>query len=408
MNEEHLNHLKQNFSELFRTPPQKIVTSPGRAEIIGNHTDYNNGFAIAACIENNFVFLSSPRTDNIIRAASTSFNGTVISFEITDKIAPESVNTWNNYLRGVAEELQKSGYIIHGCDILIDSNVPLSGGVSSSAALELGVAYTILDVTPEENTANFRTKIARICQLAENRYINSPCGFLDQAAVALGDKDKMVYLDFMPKGDMPVSDVQQIPAELGEYEFILSVDPKVKRQLGLSGYPARRKMCEESLPLWSKLLGKKISSLRDVTINDFQQHKDYFEKLNPVMRQRIEHVVFENDRVLQAKNALAQGDINKFGALLTASGKSALELYELDEKTPELTFLLKESLNQKDVLGSRNMGGGFSAIIITLLKRSAEDEFKSTLNQAYKQEFDAELEFIKFKAEQGITFKTCN
>ena len=402
MDNNRILNLKEQFVKIFGREAEKIVISPGRAEIIGNHTDYNNGYALAAAIENTFVFLSAKRTDNKISACSTSFDNKVISFEIAKDITPDADNSWNNYLRGVVSELLKHNFELESCDIMIDSNVPLSGGVSSSAALELGVAYTVLPKQNIKDDINFKTKIARICQLAENNYINSPCGFLDQGAVALGDENKMVFLDFMPKGDMPVSDVAQVPADLGDYEFILSVDPSVKRQLGLSGYPARRKMCEESLPIWSDLLQKKISSLRDVTVSDFNKYKDFFENKDPVMRKRIEHVIFENERVLKAKEALKKGDIQAFGKLLTESGKSALELYELDEKTPELTYLLHESLKQKGVIGSRNMGGGFSAIIISLVEKAEVENFKKGLSAIYEGKFGVPLEFIKFKAAKGI------
>lgn len=395
--------LKEQFKEKYAREPQKIVVSPGRAEIIGCHTDYNNGFSLAAAIENTFIYLSAKRDDNKIRAFSTSFDNNIIEFEIAKDIepTPNKENGWNNYLRGVVSELLKHDFDVESQDILIDSNVPQSGGVSSSAGLELGMAYTVLKEEDVKDDITFKTKIARICQLAENNYVNCPCGFLDQGAVAFGDTNKMVFLDFLPKGEMPVSEITQVCAALEDYEFIISVDPKVKRQLGLSGYPARRKMCEESLPIWSKLLKKEVKSLRDVTPKDFDEYKDVFEKINPVMRKRIEHVIFENERVIDAKKALEEGNIETFGKLLTESGKSAIELYELAEGTPELSYLFKESLKQEGVIGSRNMGGGFSAVIISLVKKSEVQNFKKNLSQSYKEKYGAPLEFINFKASKG-------
>ncbi len=402
MDNNRISNLKEQFVKIYGREAEKIVVSPGRAEIIGCHTDYNCGYSLAAAIENTIVFLSAKRSDQKINACSTAFDSKVIAFEISKDIAHDKENSWNNYLRGVVSELLKHDFELESCDILIDSNVPLSGGVSSSAALELGVAYTVLPEKVIENDITFKTKIARICQKAENNYINSPCGFLDQGAVALGDEDKMVFLDFMPKGDMPVSEVSQIPADLAGCEFILSVDPSVKRQLGSSGYPARRAKCEESLPIWSELLQKKVSCLREITAADFNKFRDYFEEKDPVMRKRVEHIVFENERVLQAREALKKNDIKTFGRLLSESGKSGLELYELDEKTPELTYLLQESLKQKGVVGSRNMGGGFSAVILSLVEKSEIENFKKALSASYKEKFGAALEFIKFKAAKGI------
>ena len=393
-----VSKLREQFVKTYGREAQKVVISPGRAEIIGCHTDYNNGFSLAAAIENTFIFLSSKRDDNKIFACSNGFGDKVIEFEISKDIEHDKENKWNDYLRGVVSELLKAGFEAEGSNILIDSDVPRSGGVSSSAGLELGVAYTVLPEKIIKDTLEFKKLIANICKSAENNYTNCPCGYLDQGSVALGGGDAFVFFDFMPKEDMPVSEVQQIPANLGEYEFIISVDPTVKRELGLSGYPARRKMCEESLPIWSKLLQREISSLRDVTVDDFNKYKDYFE---PVMRSRIEHVIFENERVLQAREALQNNDIKTFGRLLTESGESGLKLYGLDENTPELTYLLAQSLTQEGVIGSRNMGGGFSAVIISLVKKSEIENFKKNLSFIYEKQYGEPLEFINFKAAKG-------
>jgi galactokinase len=395
-----INSAKKLFAKLYKVPPSVISRAPGRAEILGCHTDYNWGFALAAAISRDTLCLVSKRGDNAISVYSTAYPREKPESFSLSRIARDEKHTCTNYVRAVVNELLQASYAIGGANILIDSNVPKSGGVSSSAALELAVAFALLPLYKQPID---RTHVALLCKTAENNAIvKSPCGFLDQGASAFAKKDALVLLDFLPKGDSPVSTIDVIPCVFSiPASFIIPVDPTLERQLGESGYVLRRKMCEDSWTFWESVLKRPIKSLRDVTKEEFDQFANDLKKKNPVMCKRVEHIIRENARVLDAVNALKNHDIVRFGNLLTEAGKSSLELYELDENTPQLTFLVTTGRTLPGVLGMRNMGGGFSAIGLALVKNSALSEFKKALLQAYHKQFHRTLEFIEFTPSEG-------
>ena len=391
---------KKAFQSVFHEKQEVISRAPGRAEILGCHTDYNYGFALAAGISRGTFCFVSKRSDNKISVFSTAFpNQKPVTFSLQHIKRDEKI-TWPNYIRAVVNELHKAGYKIGGANILIDSTVPKSGGVSSSAALEVAVALALLRLYKQPID---QTRMALLCKTAENSdLVKSPCGFLDQGAVTFAKKDAMVLLDFLPKGDSPVSAITIIPAKFPiKASFIIPVDPTLERQLGESGYVVRRKMCEDSLAFWTKVLNKPVKSLRDVSLAEFLKHKDELNRKNPVMRKRVEHIITENVRVHDAVKALKKKDIMLFGKLLTEAGKSSLELYELDENTPQLTFLVTRGRELPGVLGMRNMGGGFSAIGLALVKDEAVASFKKTLADRYQKQFNRTLEFIEFSPSEG-------
>lgn len=401
--EERIGVLEHFFAQAYHGAPDLIVRSPGRAEILGCHTDYNQGFALACAISRSIVALFKRRTDDTIRVRSDTFPGQEVTFRTSDIQKEETPErSWSNYVRAVVAELIQAGGNVPGADILLGSAVPSSGGVSSSAALELAIAagLSALASKPLEPM-----EAALLCKHAENGpLVGTPCGFLDQAAVAFGQSGKMVLLDFQPVGEAPFS-VTLVDAgqTLHNCSFVITVDPEVKRHLGETGYPARRKMCEQSLPHFSELLRRNITSLREVSVADFAATKNELERLGGTeMRMRVEHIVYENDRVLRGVAALKKGDVREFGQLLTASGRSALELYALDEKTPELTLLVETQRALPGVLGARNMGGGFSAVTLSLLPTSEIAGFQAATQAAYQAKYGRQPEFIEFQATQGV------
>jgi len=389
------NQFTKLFSKIYNSTPDIIATAPGRAEIIGNHTDYNSGYALSAAISRNTIALIKKRNDKKIRVYSTGYSKTPSEFMLDNMQKGEHAD-WLNYIKGVLLEVQKLGKI-SGMDILIDSDVPSSGGVSSSAAIELALSTAVLTL--------FKIKLgdvqkAQMCQRAENgELIGIPCGFLDQASSGLTKKNHLLFLDFKADGDMPVSQIKQIPIDLSKHgaTFVVIVDKDVKRNLGTSGYPARRAQCERSVPILANILQKKVDSLRDVTVSEFESCKAKLDELDKEMRMRVEHIVYENQRVLDSISAIENGEIERFGELLTEAGKSALELYELDAETPELTKLVTSGREIEGVLGIRNMGGGFSAIALALVKKDKMDSFKKTLNGFY----GPGLEYLPFEPMDG-------
>ncbi len=382
-----LVNLKARFKNLYGYAPEVVVNSPGRAEIIGNHTDYNLGFALGCAISQSTLGLFKSRADQKISLRSThpDFPGQV-EFAL-DKISLDETIKWGNYARGVASELLKLNLPLTGAEILVDSNFSTSGGLSSSAALELCLAYGLLTLAelPIDPAV-----IAPACQRAENSdLVMSPCGFLDQGVIAFSQKNKMVLLDFQP----PVK-TRLVSADLAgqNVSLVVGVDKTVKRNLGESGYPARRKMCEVACQTL------KIGSLRELSIKDFADQKN---RLDPIVAKRAKHIIYENQRVLDAVTALEHNDIVKFGRLLTQSGKSALDLYNLDENTPELRHLMESAQRLDGVLGARNMGGGFSAIILALVRNESLPQFQKKLAAKYQQKFPGNLKFIRFTPGQG-------
>lgn len=395
-----VHNIERKFQKMYGAYPLFIAKSPGRAEIIGNHTDYNLGFAIGAAINLDTIAAVSPRNDDLISAYSENLDKVPTLFQLKD-LRKRKYHHWTNYVKAVVGELTKKKEFKNGFNLYIFSTVPSSGGVSSSAALELSLGLALSKLYKIKISL---LRLAVLCQKAENSpLINSPCGFLDQATSALSKENNLLFLDFLPKKGVPVSKFEYIPIDLSKFNlsFLIVVDKKIKRNLGESGYPERRKTCEKSLPILSKLLKKKIKSLRGVSVVEFDKYQKDLEKADKKMRKRVEHIVYENQRVLDAVGALKKKDIKLFGKLLTLSGKSALELYELDEKTPELTFLLQQTQNMEGVLGARNMGGGFSANILVLIKNTHLKKFVKELSAIYRKRYSSNPEFIQFQPAGG-------
>ncbi len=392
--------LKEKFTSLFQTNPYTVTQAPGRAEIIGNHTDYNQGYALGAAIPQSTYAAISLRDDGKILAFSEQYDSSPNIF-LLKEINKKRGNHWTNYVKAVVLELSKKKRFKKGFNLYIASDVPNSGGVSSSAALELAVG---LSLTKLYDIKLSPLELALLCQKAENGHlVNSPCGFLDQATSTLSKKNNLLFLDFIPKKGVPISKYEHIPTELNKHDlsFLIVVDKNIKRNLGESGYLERRKMCERSLPVLSKLLNRNIKSLREISIAEFKKCRKELDKLDKKMRMRVEHIVYENQRVLDTVAALKNDDILTFGKLLTESGKSALELYELDEMTPELTFLINSARSMNGVLGARNMGGGFSANILVLIKNPLLDKFKNQIIVEYNKKYHGNLEFISFQPSEG-------
>lgn len=383
-----LPDLNIKFKQYFTAVPDVVVSSPGRAEIIGNHTDYNLGYALGCAISQSTLGLFKKRPDKKIILTTTlpGLENQLVKFSL-DKIYRDETTKWGNYAKGVVNELLKLSLPLSGAEILVDTNFSTSGGLSSSAALELCLAYGLMALVKQPIDPE---TIAHACQRAENSHlVQSPCGFLDQGVIAFSQKNKIVLLDFTP----PVK-TKLISTDLTSpgVSFVVVVDKTVKRILGESGYPARRKMCENAC----KIL--KINSLRELSIDDFEAKKGCLET---VISQRVKHVVYENQRVLDAVTALENNDTIKFGRLLNQSGRSALDLYGLDENTPELRLLMESAQDLDGVLGARNMGGGFSAIILALVKNELLTNFQQKLQTKYQKKFSGRLEFVEFNPGQG-------
>ena len=394
----------ERFEQYFNSPPTVIVRSPGRAEILGNHTDYNQGLALAAAISRSIIACTRKRADKQVRLRTAAFPKE-ITLDIDNLQPAESVD-WSSYSAGVLAELKTRGVLTTGLDLFLTSNLPLSGGLSSSAAYELAILNAVCGINGITIDPVLMTTIAKA---AENGpFVRTPCGFLDQATVALNKRDTFLFLDFRATGDQPFQ-FDRFPARMGAagMRLVIALDPEVKRNLGQTGYLDRKRSCDESLPIIGELLRRPISSLRDARLEEIQSiSSDIKSRGGATMLNRVVHVVSESDRVIRSRQMLAADDWNSFGELLNESGHSGLELFELNQGTPELTFLVEQQRAIAGVKGVRNMGGGFSAISLALVEEAMLDAYRVELTNRYREKWSRKLELIDFQSEDGASWFT--
>lgn len=390
-------------------PSQLLLScSPGRAEILGNHTDYNEGLTFSTNIQPNLLMLGRPRDDKKVRIASLDQDGRAIEFTansadelIQQKSNHEDGDAWADYVKGVVWSMQKRGMPIIGFDAVIQSSIPLGAGVSSSAAIELATAQFIAKSTNQDVSP---VDLVVLAKDAENNYVGAPCGYLDQATEALAD-DGILQMSYREADGMPFThEAIDIDFAAQGYTFIIGYDPESKHTLAeeLGGkYGIRQRACRESVPVLQKLLpDEKITALRDVSPENLARVKNDFKDLEgKTALDYVTHVVNENERVDLGKRVLQTTDIETFGELLTESGHSAIELYGLAEGAEELQFVFDTAVDNQvswNIAGVRNMGGGFNATTLALVRSDAVEEYTSGLNAVYARRFGRPYQFISF------------
>jgi len=391
-------------TKLYDAKPSIVVRSPGRAEIIGNHVDYNSGIVIAGAIQQSTLVTITPTTTETINIYSDQFSTNISSFNLEvitkDKYVLIDSPKWCNYVLSVLQTMNSNGIKFLGLNITITSTVPFSGGVSSSAALELGIAKAVSELFSQP-TSN--KQLADLCQIAEHN-IGSNCGLLDQYAVALGEAESFLKLDFQDNS------VETINVDLDGRSFLIVFDPNVKRELGETGYPERRKSCETGLQLLSEVSGLELTSLRDATMSQLRKYSESFiakatetsHDGNRLLK-RVTHIVSEISRTEQSITKLLENDLEGFGKLMTESGQSALDNYDLDDDTPELRYLFETLKQNPKVMGVRNMGGGFSAVVLALVDNSEIQSIEKYISELYMSEYNSELETIVFTPSAGTS-----
>lgn len=355
---------------------QIFAQAPGRINLIGEHTDYNEGFVLPAATEQtvqvNMRQNDSPGQVNILELD----RGTSFSFQLQE-YGPEGAG-WHNYVMGVVYELQQLGAQIGGFDAEFRGDVPIGAGMSSSAALECSFALALNELFELELDD---WQLIRACQRAEHNFVGTKCGIMDQFAGILGEKDKAMLLDCRSL------EFEYIPLKLGDHQIVL-LNTGVSHSLASSEYNTRRAECEEGVFLLKERFPG-LKSLRDVSPGQLNR---VGKELPGRIFRRCRHVILENQRVLQAARALKAGDLRKLGALMYASHFSLQKDYEVS--CPELDFLVQQASKNEFVLGSRMMGGGFGGCTINLLKSEKADTFIGTVSEAYKKEFGLELTSI--------------
>lgn len=377
-----ISELKKQFLDMFGGSEDgiRVFSSPGRVNLIGEHTDYNGGYVFPAALTMATTIIARPREDSIIRMAATDLDGIVEGdLNTIDKYKDLK---WGNYQFGIFDELRKAGYNICGADMLYHDTTPHGGGLSSSAAIEVSAAIAMASLGGAENIDNI--EMAKISQLAEHNYIGVNCGIMDQFASAMGKKNHLIFLNCKNL------DYKLVPIKLDGYKLVISNTNK-KRSLADSKYNERRSECEAGLEALKSAMPEK-ECLGDISMEEFETNESLI--ADETVKKRVRHVISEDDRVLKAIEALNVGDLVEFGRLMTASHVSLRDLYEVS--CTELDTLVDSALSLDGVLGSRMTGAGFGGCTVSLVRDDSVDEFIEKVGAEY-------LEKIGYAASFYIT-----
>jgi len=374
----------QKFKELFSSKPV-LVRSPGRINLIGEHTDYNDGFVFPAAIDKEIIFAAAKNNVGKFRFFALDLDE---YFEMDVEQLSISTVSWANYLLGVIAQYQKENYNITGFDCVFGGDIPLGAGLSSSAALENGVAFAINHLYNFNKTAR---EMAFISQKAEHEYAGVNCGIMDQFASMNGKKNQALKLDCRSL------DFEYANINLEGYSIVLC-DTKVKHSLASSAYNERRKECETGVKIL-KNYDKNIKALRDVTLSLLEKHKKDFDK---TVYNRCKYVIEENNRVIKAFEALQNNDLKTLGKLMYQSHLGLQHEYEVSCK--ELDILFDFSFNADEVIGARMMGGGFGGCTINLVKKEKINNFMDEITKHYYQKTKKLIEIYIVDIVDGTGF----
>ena len=375
--------VNQVFTENFNTEPI-IVRSPGRVNLIGEHTDYNGGFVLPAATDKAAYLAIFPSDSNVGKWISIDMEESVeISF---DSIKFLEKHGWANYILGVIEQFQKRGLIVKPFNCVMAGDVPIGSGMSSSAALESAVGFAINEMN---RFGLSRKNLAKLVQQAENEFIGVKCGIMDMFASIHGKENNVIRLD------CETLDYEYFPLNLGEYKIVL-FDTGVKHNLVESEYNLRRQQCEEGLVFFRKHFDEKVKNLSQVPLAWLQSSRSH---LNPIVYNRCQYVIEENQRILSGCEDLQAGRLKDFGIKMTATHEGLRNLYEVS--CPELDFLVDAVWHESSVLGSRVMGGGFGGCTINLIKSDEIDGLFDRLSVSYAQKTGIKLKMYSVITANG-------
>lgn len=353
--------------------PALLVRSPGRVNLIGEHTDYNLGFVLPAAVDKEIIFALAPSSDEQAHLHAVDLNES-IAFSPQD--FQKSEKNWANYGLGVVDQLRQRGYTIPAFNCTFGGNIPQGAGMSSSAALECGLALGLNELF---NLGIDKIELVKLSQKAENEFVGMNCGIMDQFASVFGKARQALKLDCRSL------EYQYYPADIAGYKIVL-FNSGVKHSLVDSEYNVRRNQCEEGVAVLQQQ-GEEIASLRDVTLEVLNKHQ---RKLKPTVYQRCAYIINENQRVADACEALANQDLATFGQKLYESQQGMQHEYEIT--VPETEFLVDQIRDERAVLGGRQMGGGFGGCTINLIEEAEINRITNQLAQTYKKRFDLGLE----------------
>ena len=380
--------LVEKFQELFgKGGDIRFYFSPGRVNLIGEHTDYNGGHVFPCALTIGTYGVARKREDRKIRLYSENFSKMgVIETSLDDLVYRDSAG-WTNYPKGIVWTFQKKGYPVEtGFDMLMYGNIPNGSGLSSSASVELLMGIILKDLFGYEELSMIN--LALIGQYGENNFNGMNCGIMDQFAIAMGKKEHAIFLDTQNL------QYEYAPIHMNGYKIVIAASNK-KRRLTDSKYNERRAECEEAL---KDIQGvKNIQALGELTEEEFEQVKDTIK--NPVCQKRAKHAVYENQRTIKAVRALKNNDLETFGKLMNESHVSLRDDYEVTGK--ELDTLVEAAWKQGGVIGSRMTGAGFGGCTVSIVKEDAVDVFIKNVGEIYKKEIGYGADFYVVEIGDG-------
>ncbi|SMF24774.1 galactokinase [Alteromonadaceae bacterium Bs31] len=366
--------------QYFAKTADKIFTAPGRVNLIGEHTDYNDGFVLPVAINFYTAIAASKRDDRRIEAIALDEAAGKVSFCLDEKMQLDNEQPWSNYLRGVIAEMQSAGLLLTGANMVISGNVPLGAGLSSSAALENVSAAALTGLSGE---ALGGRQAALFGQAAENNFVGCNCGIMDQLVSALGESGKAMLLDCRSLETRMVA----MPADCS----LIIVNSNVKRGLVGSEYNLRRQQCEQVAAHF------KVKALRDLSL---QQLRAEQAQIDPVAYRRALHVISENQRTLAATEALSRGDLTLMGELMAASHSSMKDDFEITVPAIDtLVSIIAEVLKGRG--GVRMTGGGFGGCVVALVATELEQQVLHAVEQKYYQQSGLKADIYVCQASAG-------
>ena len=367
------------FKEQFGYAPSGVWSAPGRVNLIGEHTDYNEGFVLPFAIDRRTYAAVSKRSDQVARIAS-AFSGEVVEFEISE-IQRDTVFDWSAYPLGVAWSLIQSGAKPQGFDLYVDSNVPVGAGLSSSAAIECSVALALNELW---ESGFSRSVLAKVGQRAENEIVGAPTGIMDQTASLFGQVDHAVFLDCR------TLDAKATPLSLKENGLeIVVMDTRVAHRLTDGGYATRRQSCEEA----AEILG--VTSLRDVTVESLEASRNLLED---VVYKRARHVVTENERVKKTVELLSSSGPKSIGQLMNESHASMRDDFQIS--ITELDVAVETAISEGAV-GARMTGGGFGGAAIALIEKAKLASLTTAVLDKFRDQGFEKPEIFTVTADEG-------
>ncbi len=375
--------IKEKFKSLYQKEPL-LVRAPGRVNLIGEHTDYNEGFVLPAAIDKAIILAVAPSAKPVSRLFASDMND---SFEFDIKKLKKSNKGWPNYLMGMVEQFQKAGYKPENFDCVFGGDIPIGAGMSSSAAIEAGIGSALNEIF---QLGIAKIDIVKMGQKAENEFVGVKCGIMDQFISVFGAENKVLKLD-----------CRSLNYEYFPFEFknihILLCNTGVSHSLASSEYNIRRGQCEKGVAIIQKT-NPDIRSLRDVSMEMLSVHRS---EMEPIIYQRCRYVIEENERLLNGCQDLQKGDLNAFGKKMYATHAGLRDDYGVSCK--ELDFLVDLAASEPGIYGARMMGGGFGGCTINLIQEAALTNFIAKATEIYPQKMGRELKVYVTDIQGGVS-----